>query len=99
MARSRRKKAQGGGPDPIDWMADYLRKNGDAPWEEVKAAAEKAGVEASHPDFTGTVTNVNSGGAASSHGHATAGIVFGNGTSNPAVRGMAPDCGSSPTTK
>ncbi|MCR9244968.1 MAG: S8 family serine peptidase [bacterium] len=51
------------------------------------------GVEATHPDFTGTVTNVNSGGAAASHGHATAGIVFGNGTSNPAVRGMAPDAG------
>ncbi len=51
------------------------------------------GVEASHPDFTGTVTNVRSGGAAQSHGHATAGIVFGNGNSNPAVRGMAPDAG------
>ncbi|MGC6487645.1 MAG: hypothetical protein ACON4Z_08375, partial [Planctomycetota bacterium] len=51
------------------------------------------GVEASHPDFTGPVTNVRSSGAAQSHGHATAGIVFGNGTSNPAVRGMAPDAG------
>ena len=51
------------------------------------------GVEATHPDFTGTVTNVRSGGAAQTHGHATAGIVFGNGNSNPAVRGMAPDAG------
>ena len=51
------------------------------------------GVEASHPDFTGTVTNVRSSGAAQTHGHATAGIVFGNGNSNPAVRGMAPDAG------
>ncbi len=51
------------------------------------------GVEATHPDFTGTVTNVRSSGAAQSHGHATAGIVFGNGNSNPAVRGMAPDAG------
>lgn len=51
------------------------------------------GVEASHPDFTGPVTNVRSSGAAQSHGHATAGIVFGNGNSNPAVRGMAPDAG------
>ena len=51
------------------------------------------GIEATHPDFTGTVTNVRSGGGADSHGHATAGIVFGNGNSNPAVRGMAPDCG------
>ena len=51
------------------------------------------GVEASHPDFTGPVINVRSSGAAQSHGHATAGIVFGNGNSNPAVRGMAPDAG------
>jgi len=51
------------------------------------------GIEASHPDFTGGATNVRSSGAAQSHGHATGGIVFGNGTSNPAVRGMAPDAG------
>ena len=51
------------------------------------------GVEAGHQDFTGTVTVVNSGNTASSHGHCTAGIVFGNGTSNASVRGMAPDCG------
>ncbi|MEC7584376.1 MAG: S8 family serine peptidase [Planctomycetota bacterium] len=49
------------------------------------------GIEASHPDFTGTVTNVLSSGASAAHGHATAGIVFGNGTSNSNVRGMAPD--------
>ena len=51
------------------------------------------GVEAGHPDFTGPVTNVRSSGNAASHGHCTAGIVFGNGTSNAAVRGMAPDAG------
>jgi len=51
------------------------------------------GVEAGHPDFTGTVTNVRSSGNAQSHGHCTAGIVFGNGNSNSAVRGMAPDAG------
>jgi serine protease AprX len=51
------------------------------------------GIEATHPDFTGGAINVDSGGAADTHGHATAGIVFGNGTSNPAVRGMAPNCG------
>ena len=51
------------------------------------------GIEAGHNDFTGSVTNVNSGGAASSHGHCTAGIVFGNGNSNASGRGMAPDCG------
>ena len=51
------------------------------------------GIEATHPDFTGGATNVLSGGGAEDHGHCTAGIVFGNGTSNPAVRGMAPDAG------
>ncbi|MEC7583600.1 MAG: S8 family serine peptidase [Planctomycetota bacterium] len=51
------------------------------------------GIEATHPDFTGGATNVRSGGAASNHGHATAGIVWGNGTSNPLVRGMAPSVG------
>lgn len=50
------------------------------------------GIESTHTDFTGGATNVLSGGGADDHGHATAGIVFGNGTSNPAVRGMAPDC-------
>ncbi|MEC8653660.1 MAG: S8 family serine peptidase [Planctomycetota bacterium] len=51
------------------------------------------GIEATHPDFTGGAQNVQSGGGAEDHGHCTAGIVFGNGTSNPAVRGMAPDAG------
>ncbi len=49
------------------------------------------GIEATHPDFTGGALNVLSGGGPDTHGHATAGIVFGNGNSNPAVRGMAPD--------
>lgn len=51
------------------------------------------GIEATHPDFTGGAVNVRSAGGADSHGHATAGIVFGNGSSNPAVRGLAPDAG------
>ncbi|MFT7534666.1 MAG: serine protease AprX [Hyphomicrobiaceae bacterium] len=51
------------------------------------------GLEATHPDFTGTVTEVLSAGVPDFHGHCTAGIVFGNGNSNPAVRGMAPDAG------
>lgn len=51
------------------------------------------GIEATHPDFTGGASNVRSAGGAAGHGHATAGILFGNGTSNPAVRGMAPDSG------
>ncbi|MFN3241604.1 MAG: hypothetical protein ACE37K_08850 [Planctomycetota bacterium] len=51
------------------------------------------GIEATHPDFTGGATPVRSSNAAQTHGHATGGIVFGNGSSNPAVRGMAPDAG------
>jgi hypothetical protein len=49
------------------------------------------GVEATHSDFTIAMTNVRSGGGADDHGHCTAGIVFGNGTSAPQARGMAPD--------
>ncbi|MCA8965354.1 MAG: S8 family serine peptidase [Planctomycetes bacterium] len=49
------------------------------------------GVEYNHPDFTTPMTNVRSGGQAQSHGHCTAGCVFGNGTSAPQARGMAPD--------
>ena len=51
------------------------------------------GIEANHQDFTGGATNVRSSGNAASHGHCTGGIVFGNGTSNSAVRGMAPNAG------
>ena len=49
------------------------------------------GVEASHPDWNVPMTNVRSGGQASSHGHATAGCLFGNGTSSMNARGHAPD--------
>ncbi len=48
------------------------------------------GVEFNHPDFTVPMTNVRSGGQAQAHGHCTAGIVFGNGTSAPQARGHAP---------
>ncbi|MBM4062762.1 MAG: hypothetical protein FJ265_16955 [Planctomycetes bacterium] len=48
------------------------------------------GVEATHPDFTTPITNVLSSGAPDTHGHCVAGIVFGNGTSHPNARGMAP---------
>lgn len=51
------------------------------------------GIESSHQDFSGVVTPVRCTDVAQQHGHATAGIVFGDGTSNPAVRGMAPDAG------
>lgn len=49
------------------------------------------GVEAAHSDFNTPMTNVRSGGAADTHGHCTAGCIFGNGTSAPQARGHAPD--------
>lgn len=49
------------------------------------------GIEAAHSDFTNTPINVQSDGSAQDHGHCTSGIVFGNGTSTPNARGMAPD--------
>ncbi|MCR9247618.1 MAG: S8 family serine peptidase [bacterium] len=49
------------------------------------------GVENNHPDFNFVMTNVLSGGQAQSHGHCTAGIVFGNGTSAASARGHAPN--------
>jgi hypothetical protein len=48
------------------------------------------GVEATHTDFTTAMTNVRSAGQAHDHGHCTAGIIFGNGTSAPQARGHAP---------
>ncbi|MCA8952467.1 MAG: S8 family serine peptidase [Planctomycetes bacterium] len=48
------------------------------------------GVEFNHPDFTVAMTNVLSGGQAQSHGHCTAGCIFGNGTSAASARGHAP---------
>ena len=49
------------------------------------------GVEFNHPDFNTPFTVVGSCSSAQTHGHCTAGIVFGNGTSAPQARGMAPD--------
>ena len=57
------------------------------------------GAEASHPDFDVALTNVRSGGEAMTHGHCTAGIVFGNGNSAAQARGMAPDARGFYTTK
>ena len=48
------------------------------------------GVQDTHPDFTVAPIPVLSCNAADNHGHATGGIVFGNGTSNVGSRGMAP---------
>ena len=51
------------------------------------------GVEANHPDFNTVMTQVGPAACsgAEAHGHCTAGIVFGNGNSNAAARGMAPN--------
>ncbi len=49
------------------------------------------GVEYNHPDFRWAMTNVLSSGTPHKHGHCTAGIVFGNGSSHTLGRGMAPD--------
>ena len=86
---------------PIEFDMDNARIQGGGNYVETQAGYTGTGVnthiyegvEATHPDFTGTVTNVQSGGQAERHGHATAGIVFGNGTSLAAVRGMAPNAG------
>jgi hypothetical protein len=77
-------RVQGGG-DYIEGQAGYTGTGVNVHIYE--------GIQANHPDFTGGATNVQSGGTAEDHGHATGGIVFGNGNSNPAVRGMAPDAG------
>lgn len=49
------------------------------------------GVDAAHYDFTNTPTAIGSCASAQTHGHATAGIVYGNGGSASQARGMAPD--------
>ncbi|MCB9877437.1 MAG: S8 family serine peptidase [Planctomycetes bacterium] len=49
------------------------------------------GVEFDHPDFATHLTNVLSGGEPDIHGHCTAGIIFGDGTSTPSARGLVPD--------
>jgi len=49
------------------------------------------GCEANHPDFNTPMTNVLSGGQADTHGHCTAGIIFGNGASHANSLGMAPN--------
>tara|TARA_R110002072_G_scaffold46591_10_gene129168 strand:+ start:190989 stop:194417 length:3429 start_codon:yes stop_codon:yes gene_type:complete len=51
------------------------------------------GVEGTHADFNTTMLQVGPGtcSGAASHGHCTAGIIFGNGNSAPQARGMAPN--------
>lgn len=49
------------------------------------------GIQDTHPDFTTAPVAVMSCAVADNHGHATAGIVFGNGQSHADSRGMAPE--------
>ncbi|MDA0932559.1 MAG: S8 family serine peptidase [Planctomycetota bacterium] len=74
----------------IQGGANYVEAQGGYTGQGVRGHVYE-GAEANHPDFTTPLTNVSSSGGADSHGHCTAGIVFGNGSSNPAGRGMAPD--------
>ena len=74
----------------IQGGANYVETMGGFTGQGVRGSIYE-GVEYNHPDFTTPMTNVLSGGGADTHGHCTAGIVFGNGTSNPLARGMAPD--------
>ncbi|MFO1076889.1 MAG: S8 family serine peptidase [Planctomycetota bacterium] len=76
-------RIQGGG--------NYIETQGGYTGQGINAHIYE-GIEATHQDFTGGATNVRSGGGADTHGHCTAGIVFGNGTSNAIARGMAPNC-------
>lgn len=75
-------RIQGGG--------NYVETQGNYTGQGVRGHVYE-GVEYNHPDFNTPLTNVSSSGAAASHGHCTAGIIFGNGTSTPAARGMAPN--------
>jgi serine protease AprX len=76
----------------IQGGANYVESQGGYSGVGVNAHIYE-GIDASHPGYSGTVTNVNSGGATSGHGTNTAGIVFGDGTGNPQFRGLAPDAG------
>lgn len=78
-------RIQGGG--------NYVETMGGYTGVGVRAEITEAFQE-THPDFTNApgrvlVRGTNSVG---SHGHCTAGIVGGNGTDNPAGRGMMPNC-------
>ncbi len=71
-----------GGADHIEALGGYLGQGVNGHIYE--------GLEDTHPDFSVRPTPVLSCNLADDHGHATAGIVFGNGTSHPHARGMAP---------
>lgn len=72
-----------GGADHIETKAKYTGTG-------VKGHVYE-GLQATHTDFNTTPLNWQSGGEAASHGHCTAGIIFGNGKSNAKARGLAPD--------
>ncbi len=75
-------RVQGGG--------DYIESVGGYTGSGVRGHIYE-GVEGNHPDFNTALTTIESCNSAERHGHCTAGIVFGNGTSAIQARGMAPD--------
>jgi hypothetical protein len=83
---------------PRELDMDNARRQGGANYVEAQGGYTGSGVighvfegvQPTHPDFTVPPVNVLSCGSAAAHGHCTAGIAFGNGTSHASGRGMAP---------
>jgi hypothetical protein len=84
---------------PIELDMDNARIQGGGNYVEAQGGYTGAGVvghvyegvEPTHTDFAGRVPSaVLSCATAASHGHCTAGIVYGAGNSHPSARGMAP---------
>jgi hypothetical protein len=86
---------------PVELDMDNARIQGGANYIESVAGYTGSGirghvyegVEANHPDFNTVMTQVGPAACSgpTSHGHCTAGIIFGNGTSAPQARGLAPN--------
>ena len=84
---------------PVTYCMDNARAQGGANYVESVASYTGMGVkghiyegvEFDHYDFNTPLTAVHTVNLAESHGHCTAGIVFGNGSSTPEARGLAPD--------
>ncbi len=87
---------------PIGIDMDNARSQGGANYVEAVAGYRGQGVRGhvyegvqdTHPDFTTAPIPIMSCASPDNHGHATAGIVFGNGQSHVGARGMAPEATS-----
>lgn len=75
---------QFGGADYIESVAGYTGQG-------VRAQVRDTGLRTTHVAFQSPPTIVRSNTTNTSHGSSTYGIVFGDGTANPAGRGMMPD--------